>query len=52
MISLLIATTLQNSQAYETGFDIGYILGLLFPFAIIGALIFLIIKVVKKKSKK
>lgn len=45
-------TSIQNKNLYDTGFSIGYVLGKIFPFLILGAIIFLIIKILKKKSKK
>lgn len=52
MISSIMVTSIQNNDLYDIGFGIGYILGKIFPFLIFGAIIFLIIKILKKKSKK
>ncbi len=52
MNSMLLPNSIQNSDIYNVGFGIGYILGILIPFIILGAIIFFAFRYFKNKSKK
>ena len=52
MNSMLLLNFIQNSDVYNVGFGIGYILGILVPFIILGAIIYFAFKYFKNKSKK
>lgn len=47
-----LLTFFQNSNAYDTGYSVGYILAKALPFIILVVVLYFIYKLIKKKSNK
>jgi len=49
---MLLMSTLQDSDAYDSGYDIGYAIGQNLPYIIFIVLAFFVFRYFKNKSKK